>query len=779
MPELPIGNPPTLNIPKTIQQAISFHQQGRLKEAERLYENVLGAQPDHFDALHFLGILRAQQGNAEAAFHLISLALERQPRSADARSNLGNVLQGLGRYDEAIKCYDQALAIKPDAADALCNRGNALLALNRRDEALASYDRAVSIKPDFPQALNNRGNALHEMGRHDEAIASYNLALALNPEDVEVLNNRGSALSRLSRYDEAISSYDRALAINPRYIQALNNLGNALRDLGRPDAAIASYDRALAIKPDDAEILNNRGNALTELNRYREAIECYERAIELVPDYAEALSNLGTAFAEHGKRHEALDCYRKALALRPQSSETRWKRVMAILPNVAGVEESPAALREEFGRELAELDAWFGIERDDVHEAVGAGQPFNLAYQEQNNRELLSRYGTLCARLMKHWHDGQTFTEPGVAQSGVLRVGIVSAHIRDHSVWTTIIKGWLQNFDRDRFEFHSFHVGSKHDEETVWAQSHSTSFEHGAKALRQWVDLILAKRLDVLIYPEIGMDSMTVKLASLRLVPVQAAAWGHPETSGLPTMDYYLSAAALEPSNAQENYTERLVAFPRLGCCYTPVPVTGANPDLAVLGLDPQAPILLCPGTPFKYAPQHDQVFIDIARRLGRCRFVFFVFERRELSEKLRQRLKFNFSQAGLALEDYCAFIPWQNRAEFHGLMKRADVFLDTIGFSGFNTAMQAAECALPIVTREGRFMRGRLASGILRSMGMSELVAADEKGYVDLAVKLASDAGYRQSIRRRIETCRADLFGDVATVRALEDFLLKAAKRN
>ena len=92
---------------------------------------------------------------------------------------------------------------------------------------------------------------------------------------------------------------------------------------------------------------------------------------------------------------------------------------------------------------------------------------------------------------------------------------------------------------------------------------------------------------------------------------------------------------------------------------------------------------------------------------------------------------------------------------------------------------MQAVECALPIVTREGRFMRGRLASGILRSMGMSELVADDERGYVDLAVKLASDARYRQSIRRRIETSRADLFGDVGTVRALEDFLLKAGKRN
>src|ERR1035437_10278747 len=91
--------------------------------------------------------------------------------------------------------------------------------------------------------------------------------------------------------------------------------------------------------------------------------------------------------------------------------------------------------------------------------------------------------------------------------------------------------------------------------------------------------------------------------------------------------------------------------------------------------------------------------------------------------------------------------------------MKQADVFLDTIGFSGFNTAMQAVECSLPIVTREGRFMRGKLASGILRRMGMTELIASTEGDYVNLAVKLAQDAEYRRGIRQRIETSRPVLF--------------------
>jgi predicted O-linked N-acetylglucosamine transferase (SPINDLY family) len=320
-----------------------------------------------------------------------------------------------------------------------------------------------------------------------------------------------------------------------------------------------------------------------------------------------------------------------------------------------------------------------------------------------------------------------------------------------------------------------------HDKETSYAQSVSTSFEEGARSLAKWVEAILNRQLDVLIYPDIGMEPMTVKLASLRLAPVQMASWGHPETTGLPTMDYYLSAQDLEPSGAQDNYTEQLICLPHLGCCYLPALVDSVPPDFSRLSIDATVPVLLCPGTPFKYAPEHDGIFVDIALALGQCQFIFFIPESgvlSYLSDKLRQRLESAFAEAGLKMSDYCFFIHWQNKAAFYGLMKQADVFLDTIGFSGFNTAMQAIECALPVVTREGLFMRGRLASGILRRMGLIELIVNTKREYVNLVVKLVRDKAYRQDIARRIVTLRPALYGDVEPVRALQDFLLSIVKR-
>jgi protein O-GlcNAc transferase len=264
----------------------------------------------------------------------------------------------------------------------------------------------------------------------------------------------------------------------------------------------------------------------------------------------------------------------------------------------------------------------------------------------------------------------------------------------------------------------------------------------------------------------------------LRLAPVQVATWGHPETTGLDTIDYYLSAEDLEPANAQENYTERLITLPHLGCCFQAPHVDHVDPDFASLGIAQSYPLLLCPGAPFKYAPQHDWVLTEIARRLGRCRFLFFTHRIRNMSEKLRRRLEVIFARSGLDFNDFVIFIPWQSQPEFYGLLKRADVFLDTIGFSGFNTAMQAVECGLPIVTREGSFMRGRLASGILKRIGLLELVAQTEEDYIALVIRLANDADYRSHIRERIEMSRQILFEDIAPIRAMEDFLVKVTTR-
>jgi predicted O-linked N-acetylglucosamine transferase (SPINDLY family) len=243
-------------------------------------------------------------------------------------------------------------------------------------------------------------------------------------------------------------------------------------------------------------------------------------------------------------------------------------------------------------------------------------------------------------------------------------------------------------------------------------------------------------------------------------------------------MDYYLSADLLEPAGADAHYPESLVRLPSLGVHYKPFPVPHAEPDLRALGIDGSRTVFFSPGAPVKYSPRHDWVFVEIAKRAENCQLVFVTGPTADVTALLHGRLRAAFSSAGLDFGRHVRFIPWLDRANFHGLMKRADVFLDTIGFSGFNTVMQAVDCALPVVTREGRFMRGRLGSAILDRMGLSDLVAKTDNEYIDLAVKLASDADYRQGVSARMAQARGILYNDLEPVRALEDFLEDAVRK-
>jgi predicted O-linked N-acetylglucosamine transferase (SPINDLY family) len=205
------------------QQLDAAVQRGDWHEADRLCRVVLGAAPDHADALNLHGV----------------------------------VLLELRRYAEALEQLERALQINPKHADFLSNRGLALSCLQRSGEALQSCDLAVGIDPGHWRAWYNRGNALLELKRADEALASYDRALAIHPRHADALINRGLAFAGLGNQEAAVQNYNRALEVDPGHVGALNNLGIAFNYLRRYEEALESYRRAMEIKPDTPFLLGS------------------------------------------------------------------------------------------------------------------------------------------------------------------------------------------------------------------------------------------------------------------------------------------------------------------------------------------------------------------------------------------------------------------------------------------------------------------------------------------------------------------------------------------
>ncbi len=309
-----------LNVPQALAQALELHQQGRLADAEPLYAAILAVRPDHFDALHMLGIIKLARGQLGEALRLIASAMRLRTPTPQILMNYGIVLGALNRPEEALTSFDSAIKHKSKYAEAHNSRGIALAALSRNEEALESCRKALAIKPNYPEAHYNLANFLGALGQHEEALKSYDRALTLRPDLVEALSNRGGALRQLKRFDEALASCDRALALRPNLAEALSNRSMILHDMKRGNEALVSCDRALSVRPDYVEAISNRGAILNELQRYDEALASYDRALALQPNHAEALYNRGNCLHELGRYEEALESYDRALAVRPDDA---------------------------------------------------------------------------------------------------------------------------------------------------------------------------------------------------------------------------------------------------------------------------------------------------------------------------------------------------------------------------------------------------------------------------------------------------------------------------
>ena len=770
------GVQPTTDNTNKFSLAMSLHQQERFTEAAELYEDILKTEPQHIDALHFLGVLKGQLGEAQAAVDLIKQSLALHPDNAAAYSNLAMMYQTLNRFDEALICYDKLLILTPKDLTTLLARSNLLLLLVRLDEALTGFEQILTFKPDSIEAFLGRGSALQLLERFDDALFNYNRALVINPNHAELLFGYANVLYKLKRKEDALNAYNRSLAQNPNSEETLYNRGVVLADLNRIDEAIDSYQQVLAINPNYAEVNNNLGALFKQQERFEEAKICYQHAVKSRPCYTDAHCNLINLLKDQGQFAEAKVCLANALAAVPYSLELRIIQLIMVLPMMPKTADESACVPEQFDNALTVLSTWLA-ELDDKHGCVTQEGllplPFLLAYRVGNHKQQLSRYGDLVANTEVR------YAVPIAKQK--IRMVVISHHFRRHSVWDIVTRGLLVNLDRSRFELVLYHLGNIEDAETEFAKSLADQWRdtHSIDNVANWLAALQNDAPDVIFYPEIGMDPMSARLASYRLAPLQVASWGHPITTGLPTMDLYFSGELLESSEADSHYRERLIRLPNTGCCTTLMNID-AEPLMPELlaELEQRGGVrFIIAQTIYKFDPIGDGLYADIAIVVPDSRFI--LLRDRDstwVMDQIITRLQQTFTERGLNPEQHLIIIPWQSMGRFQSLLDECDVYLDCPSFSGYTTAWQAVHRGIPIITLEGEFMRQRLAAGLLRKIGITDTIVSSRQQYVQCAAQLAQECCdlIRYKTRREaIKNAAPKADNDASVVRVFEQTIL------
>ncbi|NBD15478.1 MAG: tetratricopeptide repeat protein, partial [Cyanobacteria bacterium] len=542
------------NLKFLIQLALQKHQFGQLDEAELLYEQVLEVFPQHC----------SEPDSLEQEYRPIVIG------------NLGHLFEQQGKLEAAAEHYQQTLQLKPDYAEAYYNLGNVYQKQSKLDTAIDSYQQALKLKPDYAEAYYKLGNTFQKQGKLDAAVESYQQALKLKPDYAEAYNNLGNILLSQGQLRSAIESYQQALKLNPDYADAHYNLGNIFQAQGKLDAAIKSYQRVLEIKPNYGSAHHNLGCTFKLKHQLEAAAESYQKALKFLPEpnSTNTYFNLANVFSEQGQLEAAIETYRQALKINPNFSPAKWGILINQLPIIYSSCEEIKQRRNDYRQHLNELAQHYqnadAQQLKAAVESVGALQPFYLAYQGLNDRALQQTYGEMLVHIMSSHYPqwSQALPLPKLQANEKIRVGFVSRFFYDHSNWKIPIKGWVENLNRSEFELFAYHTHFNRDQNTKRAAKEFDKFTQGSRSLEQWCNLIRQDQLHVLIFPEFGMDPMTLKLGCLRLAPIQMTSWGHPNTSGLPTIDYYLSSDLMEPENAQEHYTEQLVRLPNLSISY-------------------------------------------------------------------------------------------------------------------------------------------------------------------------------------------------------------------
>lgn len=626
----------------------------------------------------------------------------------------------------------------------------------------------------FTQAL-----AHHQAGHPDAAEPLYRYVLQHAPTHAASHGNLAVILRQRGHLTEALEHYQEANRHKPDDANTLYNMGIALRELGRYDEAIQCYQKAITLDPRQINARTNLGDVLKTQNRIAEAVAVLREAVELAPQHTQALYNLGVCLKDQGQTDDALAILQRAWAADPQFFTARLSICMTRLPIIYHSEAEIEQRRTAYQSDLEDLVRSTRLDTPEAviagSDAVGLIQPFFLTYQGRCDRDLQRLYGGLTHRLMSARYPAfaQRPPMPPRQPGEPLRIGILSGYFRHHSNWKIPIRGWLENLDRQRFSLYGYHTDRTRDDLTPVAEQLCTRFVQGPLSIEAWANTIRADNLHVLIVPEVGMDPTTVKLASLWLAPVQMNSWGHPETSGLPTLDYYLSSDLMEPADADAHYSEKLVRLPNMSVHYTPVPPPHHALTRADLGVQPDATMFWCCQSLFKYLPQYDRVFPRIARRVPGAQFVFIRYGKgAAVNEVFEARLRAAFAAEAVPYEGSCLFVPPLDYARFNAATALADVFLDSIGWSGCNTTLEALAHNVPVVTLPGTLMRGRHSYAILKMIGLESCIAHDEADYIERAVRMATDRAWRAEISAYIAANKSRAYGDMSCVRALEQVL-------
>lgn len=719
-----------------------------------------------------------QRGDLPGAIAAYSALLEQDASLADAWHLKGMAEHQAGRLEEARASVARAIAAGGPRPNYLLLEGGVLHDRGDLAGAAERFAQVAAARPEWPAGHLELGRVHLDRGDPAAALRAFQAATTADPKNVRAWNNVGIALQSLERIDEAMRAFAHTLALDPKYPLAHFNLARLYKLRGDEKRALEHAQAAVRGDERMVEGWLLVGDIHRRSREMQPALAAYAMAMRADPGSLKARNVHAEMLAEVGLVDEARRAYRQVHEQAPGNLKAALGANLTLPQHYDSVEHLEAT-RRDYARGLERLHEaapQFRFASGERALADSRWTNFYLAYQGRGDRELQQRYGDFLRRVLEP--AVPAFFVPRKPRAGRerIRVGFLS-HFFFNCTAGRYFASWITRLDRRRFDTVVYYTNEWVADDTRTIAATAGTFRHlPGRPLYTLAQHVAADELDILVFPELGMHAETFTLASLRLAPVQCAGWGHPDTTGLPNIDWFISSEPMEPPGAQSHYSERLALLPGLGTRYA-LPAGGAASSRADFGIPEDRTAYLVPQSLFKIHPDNDELIAEVLARDAKGMAVMFASTHDVLTQAFATRLARSLRKRGMDINERVHFIaPNIPHPSYLALNRACDVMLDTLHWSGGNTSLDALATGLPVVTLPGALMRGRQSQAMLRTLGLEELIASGAEDYVARAVALGGDAERRRSVSERIAARRGELFERDEPIRALESFFERAA---
>ena len=655
-------------------------------------------------------------------------------------------------------------------------------------EAWLRYEAVLAAEPRHDGALHYSGVVLYQSGKLPEAAERIRASIAVDAASPDAWSNLALVLDAAGHADAAVNALLEAARLAPSSAAIHVNLAAARLAIGDAPGAEASARAVLALDPRSAAGWHNLALALKAQHRALEALEASARSVAIAPDepaYSGVKAQLEAAAGLTAQARATLDA---VLARRPQSADLRfelaglleregdsiaamraWEDVLRLEPRQGAALSQLMFLRQRVAdwHDLASLRQRF---RDGVASGMPLLSPFVLLSQPSTRAEQRRCADQWVASLIGHPGDRAAAPVPARFDFGGprLRLGYLSADFHTHAT-AFLAAGLFEHHDRNQFDVIAYSTGPN-DRGAMRARlvrGFDRFVDCAGFAPDRLAATIRGDAIDILVDLKGHTEDAAPAVLALRAAPIQVHYLGYPGTLGGGLVDYLVGDAIVTPPEHAANYAETLVLLPgsyQVNDRERPIAPTPARSEL---GLPDSAIVFCCFNNSYKFNPEVFDAWMGILHEATGS--VLWLLAR-TTDALLIANLRREAEARGVDGERLHFAAPRPN-AEYLGLYRAADLFLDTWPYNAHTTASDALWAGCPVVTFTGETFAGRVAASLLAAVGLPELVAGDVPSYVATAVALAGNHAARARLREHLDGPgrRSALFDTAATTRALE----------